>query len=225
VSLQDFVHSIAGTLAALLGAIAAFFVALKAFWDYRAAARAAAAQAGPPPPRSPLRALVLALLAGMILGAVLTLLAARLFFPPAVAVTQPKTDKDVRVELDPVGSARFNVTGTSRGVFGTAGRRIYLLVHPEAPEAAGWWIQPDVVLEQSGNWSGTGWIGSKSFPTAAGHRFVIFAVAAAEREPLPKDEAGVPWLRAPSLLDPVASSDLIHVHVRDVVPIAEKIAP
>jgi hypothetical protein len=220
VSFQDFVHSVAGLVTPICGAIAAFFVALKAYLEYiKFTSTAAPPEARPPRQPSPMRALVLALLAGAILGAALTLLAAHLLLPPptpSVAIIAPRSGSGVAVKLDPSGSARFDVAGTSSNVFGKAHRHIYLLVHPKEPLAAGWWIQPAVVLERSGKWTAIGWIGSNAFRPGAGHTFQIVAVAAAERSPLPKNKTGEPWIEDYTGLDPLAASEIVDVRVSEV---------
>jgi hypothetical protein len=218
-SFQDFVHSVTGLITAtamLLTALAAFLP----IWRSRSS--------DPVSPKAPSRApLALPFLAGVLVGAALTILAARLLFPrdatvpadaPTVTIAQPGQGNDLKAALDASGSARFDVAGSSTGVSGQNRRRIYLLVHPEQPPAAGWWIQPDVALEPSGKWTGIGWIGSQASQAAPGHRLLIMAIVAPDREPVPTDSAGVPWVRSPSVLEPAAVSNVVRVGIREVAP-------
>ena len=56
--------------------------------------------------------------------------------------------------------------------------RIALLLHPEKPFAAGWWIQPVPVVDSDGKWSVQAWIGNSQSLPAKGDTLMIQAVAA-----------------------------------------------
>lgn len=211
VSFEEFVRSVSGLITAvamLIAAVTAFLPVWRG-WEKKRDRNAV-----------PRASSVWPFVAGLFTGAALTILTARLLVmrapeaPATVAITQPVSGAGLKVAFDPSGSSRFDVAGSSNGVQGR--RRIWVLVHPEKPVATGWWIQPDVALEPSGRWSGIGWIGSKSSQAAPGYRLLVMALVAAEREPVPVDENGVPWVRSPAVLDPVATSDAVRVVVADV---------
>lgn len=97
--------------------------------------------------------------------------------------------------------------------------RIYLLVHPERPNAPGWWIQPEVALDSKGRWSGVVWIGTKGFEMHAGDELWIVAVIAERRNVLPAGTDGHPWVDDPGALAPAASSKIVHLKVERQITI------
>jgi hypothetical protein len=97
---------------------------------------------------------------------------------PAVSITSPASDHIIDVQLVENGGGAFEVRGTSLGIANDPNRRIVLLLHPEKPFAAGWWIQPVPVVDSDGKWSVQAWIGNSQFLPAKGDTLMIQAVAA-----------------------------------------------
>lgn len=108
-----------------------------------------------------------------VIGAILSLL-----FRPSVAITSPAEGQEVEITRVDTGSAYFEVVGTSKHVAGNPDLRIYVLVHPTEPFAAGWWVQSPSATAPDGRWEGVAWIGNPEFPTQSGHLVQIVAVAA-----------------------------------------------
>jgi len=95
---------------------------------------------------------------------------------PTVEITSPRDGESIEVQIAETGSGSFFVSGNSERVAANPDMRVYTLVHPADPYAAGWWIQPSVVMDLDGSWSGQAWIGDPDFPPHAGDKLDVLAI-------------------------------------------------
>jgi hypothetical protein len=124
---------------------------------------------------------------------------------PAIALTEPVDRSTVAVTIDPNGSGRFIVRGTSTGLASDPLLRVYVLVHPENPFGEGFWIQREPATSQNGTWSGLGWIGTRGFEAKPGDTFWVTAIVA-RRQDEPRGPDGQAWVGNPSQLSPLATA-------------------
>jgi uncharacterized membrane protein YuzA (DUF378 family) len=143
---------------------------------------------------------------------------------PTVTITAPVAGEDVEVQLLPKGGGAFAVRGTSEGIAQDADLRVFVLVHPENPFAAGWWIQSPPVMESNGDWSGQAMIGNPQALPKVGDTLNIVAVAAARDVPRqskaddPKDLKPVAQSKTVRLrIDPIKKTSRNRVHGEDVL--------
>ncbi|MDY6824483.1 MAG: hypothetical protein SWH68_11910 [Thermodesulfobacteriota bacterium] len=127
---------------------------------------------------------------------------------PAVAVNSPDNGAAIAVWLAEEGSGGFTVKGDSKRVTMDPNLRVCVLVHPVDPFAEGWWIQPAVVMNSDGAWSGQAWIGDPENPPHVGDVVDIMAVAA-----LPDRLRGHAKVADPMDLGPAAQSELVEVRI------------
>jgi hypothetical protein len=127
---------------------------------------------------------------------------------PSVAITSPTASQPIEVRLANTGSGSFTVSGTSSEVFSAPDLRVYVLVHPADPPAAGWWIQQPATVEQNGQWSALAWIGSKDFPPHVGDKIDILVVATR-----PEQVTGLEKVSDPKDIKPVAQSAIVKIGI------------
>lgn len=140
----------------------------------------------------------------------LGILVARLLLPTpiAVALTSPMLNQPIEVELSESGSGSFSVSGASAEVFTAENLRVYVLVHPAEPFAAGWWIQPPAVMSRNGQWTALAWIGNQDFPPKAGDKIDLVVVVTE-----PDKVIGYQKVSDPKDIQPLAQSDIIQVNI------------
>lgn len=97
---------------------------------------------------------------------------------PTVAITNPSAGSAVEVQVIDTGSGSFQVAGNSQHVFDRQDKRVYVLLHPANPFAEGWWVQPAVIMNSDGSWSGLAWIGNKQSPPETGDLVDLMAIVA-----------------------------------------------
>ena len=127
---------------------------------------------------------------------------------PSVTITSPSTSQQIEVRLADTGSGSFTVSGISSEVFSAPNIRVYVLVHPADPPAAGWWIQQPATVEKNGQWSTLAWIGDRNSPPHAGDKIDILVIATK-----PEHVAGFDKISDPKDVKPVAQSDIIRVSI------------
>lgn len=127
---------------------------------------------------------------------------------PSVAITNPAAGQQIEIRLADTGSGSFTVSGTSSEVFSDPNLRVYVLVHPADPPAAGWWIQQPATVERNGQWSTLAWIGNKDFPPHVGDKIDILVVATK-----PEQITGFEKISDPKDIKPVAQSDIIKISI------------
>lgn len=127
---------------------------------------------------------------------------------PGITISSPPTGQQIEVRLIDTGSGSFTVGGVSSRVFSDPDLRVYVLVHPADPPAAGWWIQQPATVEQSGQWSALAWIGSKDFPPHVGDKIEIVVVVTT-----PGQVAGFEKVSDPKDLEPAAQSDIVRISI------------
>lgn len=212
-SVENFLRSTASLVAALgtlLAAAASLAAALKGFRATR-----------PPEPRtgkSPQPSALVSLLRmpAFALGILLILLSVGIFVarqlvppPTEVAITDPAEGQAIEVRLLPeTGAGSFAVSGTSDEVFDDPALRLYVLVHPADPFAAGWWVQQPVAVDRSGRWTTQAWIGSADFPPHVGDKIHVVAIAAD-----PAQVGGRTQLSDPKDARPAAQSEIVRVSI------------
>lgn len=212
-SVESFLRSTASLVAALgtlVAAAASLAAALKGFWATR-----------PLEPRAekstqPSALISLLKMPAFDLGILLILLSVGIFVarqlvppPTEVAITTPGEGQAIEVRLLPeTGSGSFTVSGTSDEVFDDDSLRLYVLVHPADPFAAGWWIQQPVAVDRSGRWTTQAWIGNADFPPHVGDKVDIVAIAAD-----PAEIGGRTQLSDPKDARPAAQSDIVSVSI------------
>jgi len=127
---------------------------------------------------------------------------------PSVSITSPATGQQIEVRLAETGSGSFTVSGNSSVVFSDPNLRVYVLVHPADPPAAGWWIQQPATVELNGQWSTLSWIGNKDFPPHVGDKIDILVVAT-----MPKQVIGLEKVSDPKDIKPVAQTDIVRISI------------
>jgi hypothetical protein len=127
---------------------------------------------------------------------------------PSVAITNPAAGQQIEVRLAETGSGSFTVSGTSSAVFSDSNLRVYVLVHPADPPAAGWWIQQPATVERNGQWSTLSWIGNKDFPPHVGDKIDILVVVTK-----PEQVTGLEKVSDPKDIKPVAQSDIVKISI------------
>lgn len=127
---------------------------------------------------------------------------------PTVEITSPSANQQIEVRLANTGSGSFIVNGISSKIFSDPDLRVYVLIHPFDPPAAGWWIQEPAAVEQNGQWSTIAWIGSKDFPPHVGDEIDILVVAAR-----PELVRGLVKISDPKDVNPAAQSDIFRVSI------------
>lgn len=161
-----------------------------------------------PPQPSKLKYVIAGGIAAAITFAVIGLLF-NVFAPkPSVAITNPAASQQIEIRLANTGSGSFTVSGTSSEVFSNPDLRVYVLVHPADPPAAGWWIQPPATVEQNGQWSTLAWIGNTDFPPHVGDKIDILVVATR-----PEQVTGREKVSDPKDIKPAAQSPIVKVSV------------
>ena len=205
-----------GTTSLIVG-IAAFLAAiaslLKAFKDLRPSNRGETSS--PSEERAASTAMILLRNLFFNIGVTLVLLSAillgtRFILPsePEVAIRNPSPGQSVDAWIAPTGSGAFTVTGASSAISSNQDLRIYVLVHPALPSAAGWWIQKPALVNTTGSWSAESWIGSSEFPPQVGQEVDVVAVAAE-----PDIVAGQTHVDDPKDLRPAAQSEIVHFKI------------
>jgi len=214
--IENFFHSTESLITALATLVAAVASLVKAFKDFQ--------KENPPQPleqkhsKSPALASLLKMPA-FDLGISLALVSIGIFVarelvppPPQVAITNPVVAQQIEVRILPeAGSGSFTVSGTSSGVFANANLRLYVLVHPADPFAAGWWIQQPATVDRNGQWTTQAWIGNKDFPPQPNHKIDILAVVTD-----PARVAGRMQISDPKDINPVAQSDIVRVSIGSI---------
>lgn len=183
--LEEFLRSTTGFvtgISALVGSLAALAKVLVEYRTERVRSREESASAGARE-MSPLITLLkktsfaifvaLGVVAGLILVPRLLL-----SDKPSVRIDTPSPSQPVKVRRAPTGSGSFTVSGSSSAVFKDPDLRIYVLVHPADPFAAGWWIQRPALVDTTGSWTAECWIGNADFPPHPGDKVDIVSVAA-----------------------------------------------
>lgn len=88
---------------------------------------------------------------------------------------------------------RTMVKGTSGGVAGSS-RTVSIVILPEQPGNE-YWVQPDVVLLDNGNWSVLANFGNDATAADRGKKFTVYAVLSAEKLPEGKMTAAPAGIR------------------------------
>jgi hypothetical protein len=127
---------------------------------------------------------------------------------PSVAITDPAMNQAIEVRTIDTGPGSFTVSGISAEVFSDPDLRVYVLVHPADPPAAGWWIQQPATVEQNNSWSTIAWIGSKDFPPHAGDKIDLLVVVTK-----PENVIGFVNVSDPKDIKPLAQSNIIRVSI------------
>jgi len=128
---------------------------------------------------------------------------------PSVVITDPAAGQQVEmVVLPSSGSGSFMVSGGSTEVFADPDLRVYVLVHPAEPFAAGWWVQQPATVDRNGQWTTQVWYGAREFPPQRGNRIDLLAVVSR-----PGLVAGRVQVSDPKDIGPVAQSDIIRITV------------
>ena len=137
--------------------------------------------------------------------------AARQIFspPPTIEITVPVNEGEIEVyQREGAGPGSFTVKGTSSEVYSNSKLRIYVLVHPAHPFAAGWWIQPSVTIDQNGEWVTEAWIGNNEYPPHRGDKVDVLAVISH-----PAYAGNHSHISDPKDIRPVSQSDMITVSI------------
>jgi hypothetical protein len=127
---------------------------------------------------------------------------------PSVTIVNPASGDSIEVRRIPTGSGMFEVSGSSSAVFENPDLRIYVLVHPSAPSASGWWIQKPAGVDATGSWYAECWIGDPKFPPQAGNRVDIVSIAAK-----PSSVEGKEHVNDPKDLMPAAQSGIVRFYL------------
>lgn len=130
---------------------------------------------------------------------------------PTVDITSPRSGEAIEVKLIETGSGSFLVSGRSERVATDPNVRVYVLIHPSDPFAAGWWIQTPVVMDSDGHWYGQAWIGNLEFPPEVGHTLDILAVVA-----YPDKVQHRVKVDDYKDLNPIAQSDIVAVRIGSI---------
>jgi hypothetical protein len=137
-------------------------------------------------------------------------LAYDIFTPePTIEITSPKNRESIEVRIAETGSGSFLVDGNSTRVIDNPRLRILILVHPADPFAEGWWIQPAVVMNSDGTWSGQAWIGDPNFPPNVGNLVDILVIVAD-----PEQVQGQTKVSDPKDLNPVVQSSVVRFSIK-----------
>ena len=147
---------------------------------------------------------VAAALTFIVIGLAFTMLTPK----PKITIAIPATGQQIEIRLSETGSGSFTVSGTSSKVYSDPNIRIYVLIHPNDPPAAGWWIQQPAIVERNGQWQALIWTGSKDFPPHIGDKFEVVAVLAK-----PEQVASVEKVIDPKDIRPVAQSDIVEISI------------
>ncbi|HEX2081720.1 MAG TPA: hypothetical protein VHG08_28710 [Longimicrobium sp.] len=222
-SVESFLSTTEGVLTALTGLVAALIALVKLIHEVRGPAAEAAVevpgQASPPAPR-PHRRREWPFFAGIVVLQTFVILTSasigRYAYSarpsaveaslPEVEITTPLPGQPVELRLSPEGSGAFSVSGSSSGVADDLDRRVYVLIHPEDPWAAGWWVQSQATVDpRSGEWTSRNWFGDRKFTPAPGHRLQLVAVVTRPH--------AVTFVNDPKDLRPVAQSRVVPITV------------
>jgi hypothetical protein len=130
---------------------------------------------------------------------------------PTVEITSSKDRESIEVRIANKGSGSFLVDGNSAGVSSKPALRVYVLVHPAEPFAEGWWIQPAVVMNSDGTWSGQAWIGDPSSSPNVGDLIDVLAVVAASDQ-----VKGHTKVNDPKDLNPLARSNTVRINIGSI---------
>jgi len=210
---ESFLRSTASLVAALgtlVAAAASLAAALRGFWATRPPGPRAEKSAQPSALVSLLKMPTFALGILLILFSVGIFVARQLVPPPTeVAIATPAERQAIEVRLLPeTGSGSFMVSGTSEEVFDDPSLRLYVLVHPADPFAAGWWVQQSAAVDRSGRWTTQAWIGNAASMPHVGDKIDIVAIAAD-----PARVGGRTQLSDPKDAQPAAQSDIVGVSI------------
>jgi hypothetical protein len=131
---------------------------------------------------------------------------------PSATITSYTNAQFINVKTGSAGEGHFSVEGISTSVASDPDLRLYVLVHPADPFAAGWWVQPAVVMDlNSGHWSVQAQIGNSDYPPHVDDQVDLAVVVTSAN--LLQNGAHVEDLKD---VNPVAQSGIVRVIIRSI---------
>ncbi|KJJ85059.1 membrane protein [Candidatus Omnitrophus magneticus] len=95
-------------------------------------------------------------------------------FKPIIEVEYPYNNQKIDLLKTTAGSGEFWAHGKVKNF--DKNFKLYILVYPVDPYGDGWWIQPEIYIQDDGTWEGKAWIGSDKYPPSEGTIFNIAVV-------------------------------------------------
>lgn len=134
---------------------------------------------------------------------------------PTVDIASPLSGQGIEVQVSDTAGKKsgglFVVTGNSQSVSSDPNLRVYVLVHPSTPWAAGWWIQSPANMQSDGRWSTKAWIGDAESPPNVGDQLDIVGITAS-----PSQVQNRSWVNDPKDLKPKGQSYIVNLIIKSI---------